>query len=49
LKAIMAMMEKDKKRKFNLRIQGIDTGPSIVLGATGGIAREGVNFLLSTC
>jgi len=39
-------MEKDKKRKYNLRTQGIDRGTftSIVLGAAGRTAREASIF-----
>lgn len=39
-------MEKDKKRKYNTRIQDVERGTftPIVLGATGGMAREASIF-----
>jgi len=42
----MTMIEKDKKRKYNLRIQSVDRGTFTpnVLGATGGMAREASIF-----
>jgi len=39
-------MEKDKKRKYNLRIQGVDRGTftPIIFSATGEMAREASIF-----
>ena len=40
-------MEKDKKRKYNTRIQQIERGTftPLIFGATGGVAREFSIFL----